>query len=269
MQFWPLRTIEPERCLNIGQAAALLGRVGENHRRQLAGDLLQLIGSGIPLAQCTVFAYAPRRNPQVFTFADRAREVSLLQISSRYAERFYSQDGNQHAMACSNGGERIVVQRQRIDDIGHAEYRRICYEQPKIAERLALLASCDKGRWLSVNFYRGREHGSFSAQELDFMEASAPLLMQIVRMHYLAYLQANELPLLLTERLAGLYPELTLRDRELLRLLLSGIDNDEIAVSLGVRPSSAATYIKRLYRKLGTSGLRELIGLATQAGRWR
>lgn len=101
------------------------------------------------------------------------------------------------------------------------------------------------------------------------MEASAPLLMQIVRMHYLAYLQANELPLLLTERLAGLYPELTLRDRELLRLLLSGIDNDEIAVSLGVRPSSAATYIKRLYRKLGTSGLRELIGLATQAGRWR
>lgn len=268
MQFWPLRSVEPEHRLNIGQAATLLGRVGENHRRQLAGDLLQLIGTGIPLAQCTVFAYAPRRNPQVFTFADRAREVSLLNISSRYAERFFSQDGNRHAMACTEGSQRILVQRQRIDDIDHDEYRRICYEQPKITERLALLASGEQGRWLSVNFYRGREHGCFSPRELDFMEAAAPLLIQIVRLHYQAYLQANELPLLLAERLSGLYPELTLRDRELLRLLLTGIDNAEIALSLGVRPSSAATYIKRLYRKLGTGGLRELIGLATQV-QWR
>ncbi|MCU1720446.1 MULTISPECIES: helix-turn-helix transcriptional regulator [unclassified Pseudomonas] len=266
MQFWPLRTVPPPQSLNIGQAARLLAHVGHDYRRQLAGDLLQLIGNGIPLAQCTVFAYAPRRNPQVFTFADRAREVSLPKISSNYAERFYNQDGNQQAMS-GGGGERIMVQRQHIDDIGHAEYRRICYEQPKIAERLALLTRCDNDRWLSVNFYRGREHGCFSNQELDHLEAWAPLLMQIVRMHYLAWRQVDELPQVLAERLATLYPELTPRDLELLRLLLTGIDNDEIARRLGVRPSSAATYIKRLYRKLGTGSLRELIGLVTQGYR--
>lgn len=259
MQFWPLRTLQPANCLNVGQAASLLARVGENHRRQLAGDLLQLIGNGIPLAQCTVFAYAPRSNPQVFTFADRAREVSLPKISHSYAERFHGLDGNRQAMIA--GGERTMVQRQHIDDIGHAEYRRICYEQPKIAERLALLTHCDNGRWLSVNFYRGREHGCFSARELDCIEAWAPLLTQIVRMHYLAWQQTHELPLVLAERMSALYPELTRRDLELLRLLLTGIDNDEIAARLGVRPSSAATYVKRLYRKLGTGSLRELVGV--------
>jgi DNA-binding CsgD family transcriptional regulator len=35
-------------------------------------------------------------------------------------------------------------------------------------------------------------------------------------------------------------------------------------VSMGIQLSSAATYIKRLYRKLGVSGQRELLALATQ-----
>jgi DNA-binding CsgD family transcriptional regulator len=34
---------------------------------------------------------------------------------------------------------------------------------------------------------------------------------------------------------------------------------------MGIQCSSAATYIKRLYRKLGISGQRELLALASQA----
>ena len=100
---------------------------------------------------------------------------------------------------------------------------------------------------------------------MDYLETLAPLLIQAVRLHYQAWLQANELPLLLAERIAARQPGLTLREQTLLRLMLTGADNDAIAAQLGVRPSSAATYVKRLYRKLGIGGLRELIGLATQA----
>jgi DNA-binding CsgD family transcriptional regulator len=76
----------------------------------------------------------------------------------------------------------------------------------------------------------------------------------------------GELPLLLAERLIRQqHVELTLREQELLRLMMTDLEVQDIADQLGVRPISAATYIKRLYRKLGISGLRELFGLDIQA----
>jgi len=268
MQYWPLRSSGSEYRLNAGQAAALLSRVGENRSRLLASDLLQLVCTQVPLAQCTIFAYPQQRNPHIVSFADRARMAQLPNISANYAERFYSLDGNQQAMAGrppASGAERIMVQRQATDDIAHQDYRRICYEQPQISERVALLGHCDGGRWLSVNFYRGREHGRFSSGEIEFIETLAPFVMQVVRLHYRAYVEANEMPTLLGERVVRLHPELTRRDRELLRLLFGGCDVAAIASRMGIQCSSAATYIKRLYRKLGISGQRELLALASQA----
>ncbi|MHC6225130.1 LuxR C-terminal-related transcriptional regulator [Pseudomonas sp. X10] len=266
MQYWPLRSGQSDPGVNIAPIVGLLAKVGGNPSKCLAADLLQVIGPGVPLAQCTIFAYPQRRNPHVVSIADRAREVSLPTISSTYVQRFYSQDGNQQAMSGGSARGKSLVQRQTIDDIARGEYRRICYEQPQIAERLALLTPCEGNRWLSINFYRGREHGHFSDREMGHLEALAPLLVQAGRLHYHAYLQANEMPLLLAERVMKLQPvELTLREQELLRLLLGGSAVEEIAERLGVRPVSAATYIKRLYRKLGVGGLRELFGVATQA----
>jgi len=72
------------------------------------------------------------------------------------------------------------------------------------------------------------------------------------------------MPALLSERVVSLYPELTRRDQELLQLMLAGCEVEAISASMGIQLSSAATYIKRLYRKLGISGQRELLALATQ-----
>lgn len=75
------------------------------------------------------------------------------------------------------------------------------------------------------------------------------------------------MPSLLSQRVELLYPELTRRDRELLRHLLSGLGAEDIAPLMGIQCSSAATYIKRLYRKVGVSAHRELLGLVVR-GRW-
>lgn len=267
MEYWPLRVSSTEFRLSVDQTVSLLSRVGERHGKMLAADMLRLVSAQVPLAQCTIFAYATNRSPQIISFADRARMIELPKISSNYAERFYSMDGNQQAMLTrpiASSSERIVVQRQSVEDITHRDYRRICYELPQISERVALLTHCEGERWLSVNFYRGREHGHFSAIEIEFIETAAPLIMQIVRLHYRAYLEANEMPTVLSERVISLYPELTRRDRELLKLMLAGGEVQTISSSMGIQLSSAATYIKRLYRKLGISGQRELLALATQ-----
>ncbi|NQD54152.1 helix-turn-helix transcriptional regulator [Pseudomonas sp. CM25] len=267
MEFWPLRPSTSDFRLSVEQTASLLSRTSESHGKLLAADMLKLLGAQVPLAQCTLFAYSPNRSPQIISFADRARMLELPRISSNYAERFYSMDGNQQAMTARptpSSAERIMVQRQGIEDIAHRDYRRICYELPQISERVALLSHCDGNRWLSINFYRGREHGRFSANEINVIETAAPLIVQISRLHYRAYLEANEMPALLSERVISLYPELTRRDHELLQLMLAGCDVQAISTSMGIQQSSAATYIKRLYRKLGIAGQRELLALATQ-----
>lgn len=267
MEYWPLRASDTELRLSVEQTVSLLSRVGERQGKMLASDILKLVSAQVPLAQCTIFAYPPNRSAQIISFADRARMVQLPNISNNYAEHFYSLDGNQHAMAARTRASTsacILVQRQSASDIAHRDYRRVCYEMPQICERVALLSHCEGDRWLSVNFYRGREHGNFSVNEIDMIEKAAPLVMQIVRLHYRAYLEANEMPALLSERVVNLHPELTRRNQELLQLMLAGCDVQTISSRMGIQDSSAATYIKRLYRKLGVSSQRELFALAMQ-----
>lgn len=270
MEFWPVKVCAGSGHLNIDQLASLLARVGEQQGNFLAADLLKLVGAHVPLAQCTLFAYPQNRSPQIISFADRTRLPQLSRISNNYAQRFYSMDGNRLAMDESvsvASAERILLQRQSIDDIVHRDYRRICYEQPQISERLALLTHCLGDRWLSLNFYRRRDHGRFTPGEITFIEQVAPLIMQLVRLHYRAYVEANEMPRVLAERVTALYPDLTRRDQDLLKLMLGGGDIEAISLNMGIQPSSAATYVKRLYRKLGIGSQRELLALATEP-RW-
>ena len=67
MQYWPLRSSSSDHSLNMGHAANLLARIGLNRSKYLAADLLQVIGPGVPLAQCTIFAYPHRPNHTVST----------------------------------------------------------------------------------------------------------------------------------------------------------------------------------------------------------
>ena len=48
---------------------------------------------------------------------------------------------------------------------------------------------------------------------------------------------------------------------EVVRALLAGMSTEAMAEHLGLELSSAQTYLKRLYRKLGISGQRELLAL--------
>lgn len=267
MGYWPLRSVPATHRLEVGRLAAMLARVGEVRAGSIAAELLQAISDEVPVAQCTIFAYDGTDAPRIVSYADRARTLELPEISQSYAARFHPLDGNRAVMAAEErvrAPARILVHRQASADIAHTDYRRVCYEQPQIAERVALLTLFDGWRWLSVNFYRGREHGNFSAREIECIEALAPLLMQMVRLHYGAHLAANELPDMLAARLGRRHPGLSRREHVLLRHMLGGLAVDEIAAAMGVQPSSAQTYVKRIYRKLGVSGQRELTGLALQ-----
>ncbi len=253
--------------LPLLQVSTLLEKLGLSDRHAVAEEVLRLLGPLVPLAQCTIFLFEGGGRPRTVAVGDRARTRELPDISQAYVQRFYRLDGAQQAMQAHETAARkappqrphIVLHRQALVDVQHPDYRQICYELPQVAERLAILSLHEGRRWISVNLYRGREHGLFRANELAIVEAVAPLIVQAVRLHYTGQVLGSDLLSLMLDRLALRGPALTPREEDVVRGLLQGLSTVELAERLGLTLASAQTYTKRLYRKLGVSGHKDMV----------
>lgn len=253
----------------LEDVGALFEKVGRLSSDAVAEQILNLLGRQVALAQCTIFSFQGMARPRVVGLGDRARTGALPMISQDYSERFYPLDGSQRVMKAElerlqrdpHARPRIWLHRQRPQDVAHAEYRRVCYALPRIAERLSLLMLQENARWLSVNLYRGEEHGPFDAAAIARIEAFVPLLMQAMRLHYAGQALQDDLVGLVLARLAGRFGHLTPRDLDVVRALAEGLDAGALAARLGITVASARTYIKRVCAKLGVQGQRELFAL--------
>lgn len=287
--------------VSLAHINALMAGVGSTHRHAVAEQLLRLVGAYVPLAQCTIFSFERPNRPRIVAMGDRSHTSALPRIAQAYVTRFFrldpalavvpgvhpeAQSGGRArgADAGANGGAgagstsaenghvqsladlRITLHRQRPQDITHPEYRQVCYELPQVAERLALLARYEGRFWMSVNFYRGVEHGPFDDAGVAIVQAFAPTIVHAVRLHHTGHALQQDLSGLMQARAARRNPSLTQRDHDVLASLLKGQTTDAMAESLGLTLSSAQTYVKRLYRKLGLSGQRELLAWLMEPG---
>lgn len=261
-------------ALPLAQVSALLTRLGLSDRHAVAEDVLQLMGPLVPMAQCTIFSFEGTGRPRTVAVGDRARTRELPDISQAYVQRFYRLDGAQQAMQAHEAAARkappqrphIVLHRQAASDVQHPEYRQTCYTLPRVTERLSILSLHEGRRWLSVNLYRGLEHGLLSDAEIAVVQALAPLIVQAVRLHYTGQVLGGDLMALMMDRLALRGGGLTARDEDVVRGLLEGLSTPALAERLGLTVASAQTYAKRLYRKLGVSGHKELVAWLLSAG---
>lgn len=257
--------------LPLQEATTLLEKLGRASSHAVAENLLHLLGSHVALAQCTIFTFRGQGSPQLVGLGDRSRTQQLALISSDYVRRFYLLDGSQQVMQAEQSRhrrlhaagdrQRILLHRQRSSDVQHPEYRAICYEQPRLVERLSILQPQEGGRWLSVNLYRGVEHGFLDEAAIAAIEAYAPLVMQAMRLHYAGQTLQDDLAGLVLARLQQRCATLTPRDLDVVRAVLQGLSTEALAERLGLTVESARTYLKRLYRKLGVAGQRELFAL--------
>lgn len=262
----------PTAQLPLAQVTALLQKLGLSGRHEVAEDLLRIVSAQVPMAQCTIFSFEGESAPRTVAVGDRSRTAALRRITHDYVTRYHPLDGCREAMRAELDAARrasaaqphIVLHRQRPQDIAHPDYRHVCYELPRVAERVALLALYQGWRWLSVNFYRGLEQGPLQPDELDQLQALAPLVVHAARLHYAGQLFDTDLAEWLLARLHRQHPGLSKRDLDVLRGLLQGLDNPALAQRLGLELSSTQTYVKRVQRKLGVSSQRELLGLLVQ-----
>lgn len=253
--------------LPVWQVVALMGKLGLSDRHAVAEEVLRLLATWVPMAQCTVFAFEGAGRPRILAVGDRARTRALPDISQAYVQRFYRLDGAHQAMLAHHAAALrapaeqplILLHRQAAHAVTHPDYRKICYERPRVAERLAILSLHEGKRWLSVNLYRGQEHGLMTDPQLATVQALAPLIVQVVRLHYTAQVLSVDLMALLLERLALRGPTLSQRELDVVQGLLQGLSTEQLAERMGLTLASAQTYTKRLYRKLGVAGHKALV----------
>lgn len=152
---------------------------------------------------------------------------------------------------------------QRWDKIPFGRYRKFCYEEPGVVERVSIQV-CTEAGLTQVGLYRMQGHGFFSASDLRQVERVSDVLTALAAKHGALTTLRPTVPLFpdrnaVARRLACMYASLSAREVEVCAALLCGNSAKQAALHLGIEASSVVTYRKRAFLKLGVATLRELL----------
>jgi len=198
-----------------------------------------------------IFAYHVR---------DGERPVALSSISERgdhdrrarhYAERFYHHDPIVHARQRTAAGRGFVAC-VRAAEIGLRDYRAICFEQPRFADKLCF-GWRGAGRAIVLSFYRRRDSEGTAALAALANVGLTALARQAVPVSESSLVERLE------TRIARAFPALTARERQVAARTVAGWTAERTADALDIRPSSVLTYRQRAYQRLGFSGAADFL----------
>lgn len=85
-------------ALALAQVTALLQKLGVSGRHEVAEDLLRIVSTQVPMAQCTIFSFEGESAPRTVAVGDRSRTAALRRIAQDYVTRYHPLDGCRDAM---------------------------------------------------------------------------------------------------------------------------------------------------------------------------
>lgn len=152
----------------------------------------------------------------------------------------------------------VVVRRERAAALALSDYRRACFDDPGIVDRVSLAKDDARGGWVVLDLRRHQASGPFSDADCEALQRMAPLLVAVCVRHIELLLHAGADMGAWRARLAAACPAMTSRELDVAAQLLAGRTLRESAAALGVAYSSVVTYCERAYSRLGVANLREL-----------
>lgn len=262
MQHWTVSSGETQIAVGVASASRLIAAIGSRDRTALASAILALARTQVQAHHCSVLGFEGERSPRIISGASVRHEWHVFNIATAYARDFYRKDGLQRligAYPASFEAPPVVVHCQGLADIDDTEYRRQCYESIGIGERACILVRVGRAQSLAVNLYRDQAAGPFSALEIECLIGIAPLIAGCVQRHYALDIDGeSSFRGAVTDGLAQLCPQLTLREREVVQRILDGMTTERIADDLHIRPTTVITYRTRAYEKMNVTSRREL-----------
>lgn len=224
-----------------------------------AARLLRALGERVPASHCTVFALRSSGRVDAVSSASAIGEVATLTAIEYMRLGFDQQDSNMVWLARRKPGKhtQLWIGHQSADEVANENYRRVCYGETGIRERLSLLAVFADGYRVAVSIYRNFSYPDYGPQDVRHLETNATLIATAVMRHVQVQRRAPADPPLQ----AQLMKTLSGRERELLTHVLDGLTTKEAAREMGVTQATALTYRYRAFQHLGVRSHRELLVL--------
>lgn len=221
--------------------------------------LLALLRRAVGIEQCMIFAYAD--DAVDCLLADNRRQPRVAgRLAELYAAGLFRQDPNYQRLRRlveardeAAGAELATMQADAMPPA----YRSHLFAFPDLIDKVSLAIPNRLGAYY-LNLYRGAATGPFARADLDALNALAPLLASLIRRHYDSARPAPQRPS--PEEAAVLAP-LSERERQLCLHLLRGHTLKSAAAELAIALSTAETYRKRAYAKLGIPSKARLVAL--------
>ncbi|MDR5902990.1 helix-turn-helix transcriptional regulator [Halomonas icarae] len=221
--------------------------------------LTALLRRSLGVEQCILFAYT-HVDVMSYLLVDNSRYPKVAgRLAHLYTGGLFRQDPNYsrlRQLLLAGDGRADAELLPMPEDMSPA-YRRHLFAFPDLADKASIVIPAPKIVYY-LNLYRDLARGSFSRTDLKRLQALAPLIASLVRRHYR---QTPPAALNAQNEDAEALEVLSKRERELSLLLLHGHTLKTAAAELNIALSSAETYRKRAYAKLGVRSKAGLLAL--------
>lgn len=227
------------------------------------------LGKLLPIDHVALFAFDNAFVPHFIIGDSRGEGAITSRISKLYEKKsYYHHDPSLKWVERNTKDDSSIplLHQMHAEDIKDEAYRRNIYEDNALLDRLSLIDH-DKQNWFILNFYRDVGNGFFSEQEVGLINKESCLIAAFVKRHLsllppIGWDDKTILPIeKLEELMAGLGGDLSKREMEVCARAMQGLTREAIALDLGVKPPTVATFMKRAYGKLSISSLNELFAL--------
>ncbi|MBF7053809.1 helix-turn-helix transcriptional regulator [Halomonas sp. KAO] len=224
------------------------------------GDhLTALLRGSLGVEQCILFAYT-RGDVMSTLLVDNSRYPKVAgRLARLYAGGLFRQDPNYPRLRqlLQTGDGRANAELVSMPEDMSPAYRSHLFAFPDLADKASIVIPAPEIVYY-LNLYRDLARGPFSRLDLEEIQTLTPLIASLVRRHYR---QARPAALPARYEDAEVLQALSSRERELCLLLLHGHTLKTAAAELDIAPSTADTFRKRAYAKLGVRSKAELLAL--------
>jgi DNA-binding CsgD family transcriptional regulator len=238
--------------------------VGSEHMNEALAEGLNRLAR---IDRTYAFLHAPDRRPKpADLYAAWARTGNIDEMSREYAAHYYKSDPinevTRRAAACNI----FTSLRVTPEEIHDGAYRRLCFDEPEVCERVTLLTRGGVA-WRGLSVSRTHGTGYFRRDELERIAPFAEIVLPLLARHR-ELMEVRQPPIAdpfaleeLEARFEQRCPALTLRERQVCARTIVGMTAEAISIDLCIGRASVQTYRQRAYKRLNICSAYQLAPL--------
>lgn len=251
-----LRDLTADQSLHAAPVAMTKALIEGIGGMDFSQSVLKAMNYVAEFDHCTIFEFHDEGPPSLVGISSWNPNGKLVRSTRAYLSRFHHLEPTRAVM--HGRKETLFLRHHTSIDVDNLEFRRTCYEEEAIGERLSIVTSVRPAVWLVVNLFRDSVQDPLTVDCVNMVARHAFLVGIAGRRDSIVRACAASPSQALSIQLAPNLPRLSVREKEVCSYILAGYSHPQIANELKIGLSSVITFRKRAYQKLGVGDSRQL-----------